>query len=141
MVAPGEVEGREMERKDSRILPEWRYRAIARPAQRRGGEGEDTFRVEAEGRLAEAGLPWCFGEMNYPHWRRVPVFTGDARSASYYVDGGRAARNAALERLILCSRCPHFGRCHSLTMAKKSVDPSLTVAEEKANLLAALSHM
>jgi hypothetical protein len=130
-----------METNDSGILPEWRYRAIARPRGDSGGDGDDSFGREARGRLAEAGLPWCFGEMDYPHWRRLPIFTGDSRSASYYIDGGRPARSAALDRLILCSRCPFFDRCHALTMAKKSTNPELTVAQEKANLLAALGRM
>ncbi len=121
-------------------LPEWRYLAIARPSRREKAAGDD-FEAEAQGRLAAAGLPWCFGEMNYPHWRRIPVFSGDTRSASYYIDGGRGARLAALERVILCARCPVFSRCQAVTMAKKSADPSLTVAQEKANLLAALGRM
>jgi len=123
------------------VLPEWRYRAIARPAAPRRHDGEDGFRAEAEGRLAAEGLPWCFGEMNYPHWRRVPLFAGDSRSVSYHVDGGRPARRAALERLILCAHCPVFSRCRDLTMAKKSVNPALTAAEEAESLLAALAHM
>ncbi|MHC4714031.1 MAG: hypothetical protein ACYTAN_12300 [Planctomycetota bacterium] len=121
-------------------LPEWRYRAIARPSRRARGAADD-FETEAHGCLAAAGLPWCFGEMNWPHWRRVPVFAGDTRSASYYVDGGRGARRAAVERLILCARCPVFSRCHAVTSAKKSANPALTIAEEKANLLAALGRM
>jgi hypothetical protein len=120
-----------METQERGRLPEWRYRAISRPAAPRRRESEDAFEAEAEGRLAAEGLPWCFGEMDYPHWRRVPVFTGDSRSASYYIDGGRSARRAALDRLMLCARCGVFSRCHAVTMAKKSVDPSLAVAEEK----------
>ena len=123
------------------VLPEWRYRAIARPAASQKHDGEDGFQTEAEGRLAAAGLPWCFGEMNYPHWRRVPLFAGDARSVSYYIDGGRSVRRIALERLILCARCPVFSRCSGVTTAKKSVNPSLDAAEEKESLLAALAHM
>jgi len=123
------------------VLPEWRYRAIARPAAARRSDGEDAFAVEAEGRLAAEGLPWCFGEMSYPHWRRVPIFAGDTRSVSYYVDGARTARRNSLERLILCARCPVFARCRDLTMAKKSTNPALETAEEKENLLAALAHM
>ena len=130
-----------METGNTGRLPEWRYRAIARPAARGQREVEDGFGREAEGRLAAEGLPWCFGEMDYPHWRRVPVFAGDPRSVSYYVDGGRAARTAALDRLILCARCGVFTRCHAVTMAKKSTDPSLAVAEEKENLLADLGRM
>jgi len=122
-------------------LPDWRYRGFARPAAKRGSDLDDEFQAEAEGRLAAEGLPWCFGEMNYPHWRRVPLFGGDTRSISYYVDGDRSSRRVALERLILCSRCPVFDRCHSLTMAKKSVNPSIATAEERENLLSALSYL
>ena len=127
--------------KSSGELPEWRYRAIARPAATRKHDGEDGFQVEAEGRLASVGLPWCFGEMNYPHWRRVPLCAGDSRSVSCYIDGSRSARRTALERLILCARCPVFSRCRDITMAKKSADPSLKAAEERENLLAALAHI
>ncbi len=123
------------------VLPEWRYRAIARPAARRRNDDEDPFQTEAEGRLAAEGLPWCFAEMNYPHWRRVPLSCGDTASASYYVDGAGSERRRALERLVLCARCPVFARCRDLTMAKKSTDPSLGAAAKRKDLLAALAHM
>ncbi len=127
-----------MEKNHSGRLSQWRYRAIARPAASSGPAGEDGFRAEAEKRLAAEGLPWCFGEMDYPHWRRVPVFAGDRRSVSYFVGDERVARERALERLILCARCPFFDRCHSLTMARKSVNPSLVSPQGKSDLLAAL---
>jgi len=129
-----------MEIKYEGRLPEWRYRAMYLAGA--GAEAEeDPLRSAAEGRLAEAGLPWCFGEMDYPHWRRVPFAAGDSRTVSYYIGDDLSAREAALKRLILCARCPVFDRCHKVTMAKKSTNPNLAESKRKADLLAALARM
>ena len=129
-----------MEIKYGGRLPDWRYRAMSMPAPPQG-QSQDAFQEKAHGRLAAQGLPWCFGEMDYPHWRRIPLFAGDARTISYYIDDGADARESALERLILCARCQDFDRCHKLTMAKKSVSPNLSPKEEPSNLLASLARM
>ena len=113
---------------------------VTLPATARTLEHDD-YRARGEARLAAAGLPWCFGEMSYPHWRRVPISCDDSRSASYYAGDDVDAREAALTREILCSRCPVFDRCNKLTIAKKSPNPDLEAAEKKANLLAALGRM
>lgn len=130
-----------MERRYDGRLPEWRYRAIARPAAASGRRASDEFQAEAERELAAHGLPCCFGEMDYPHWRRLPLFAGDSRSVCYFIGDDPSARRHALSRLILCARCPVFGRCRSVTMAKKSADPTLTTAEERSHLLEALGRM
>jgi hypothetical protein len=129
-----------MEVKYDGRLPEWRYRAISGPAQESKQES-DAFQLEAHGRLAAQGLPWCFGEMDYPHWRRVPLSAADGRTVSYYVGDDPQWRQTALKRLILCAKCPVFNRCHGVTVAKKSVNPSLAEAKRKAGLLSALAHM
>ncbi len=129
-----------METRYGGVLPRWRYRAIASPARRRKGD-DDGFRFEAQEKLAAAGLPSCFAEMSYPHWRSVPVSQGDQRSTCYHVDSDGPSRRIALDRLILCSRCPVFGRCQAITMAKKSVNPALAARKERADLLSALGRM
>ena len=129
-----------MEVKYQGQLPEWRYRAMSASS---GAPEESTgaFETKAHGRLASEGLPWCLAEMDYPHWRRVPLYAGDARSISYFIDDGESSRETALERLILCARCPVFDRCCKLTIAKKSVSPNLTPKEASTTLLAALARM
>lgn len=129
-----------METKYGGALPQWRYRAIAGPARRRNSD-DDGFRFEAREKLAAAGLPSCFGEMSYPHWRAVAFSQGSQRSVCYHVDSDVSSRRVALDRLILCSRCPVFGRCQAITMAKKSVNPVLAARKERANLLSALGRM
>jgi hypothetical protein len=130
-----------MEIKYGGRLPEWRYRAMSGYASADGTDSQDEFQAEGEARLAAAGLPWCFGEMSYPHWRRVPISDGDPRSASYYAGDTLHARETALTRVILCSRCPVFDRCHKLAVAKKSANPNLSAAKRKADMLAALGRM
>jgi len=130
-----------MEIKYGGRLPDWRYRAMSGGAGTQGEVEEDAFETEAHGRLAAQGLPWCFGEMDYPHWRRVPLSAGDSRSVSYYAGDNAAEREAALTRLILCARCPVFDRCHKVTLAKKSTNPDMTAAKRRADMLAALGRM
>jgi hypothetical protein len=121
-------------------LPDWRYRAICRgPAG--GGRGPDAFETEALARLAAAKLPWCFGEMCWPHWRAVPVSAGDDRSILFHAGEDIDAREESLSRIILCSRCPVFDRCHKLSLAKKAGDPADTAARRRMEMLAALSRM
>jgi hypothetical protein len=129
-----------MEIKYEGRLPEWRYRAMSGAGRGLPRESDD-FDRQAEGRLAEAGVPWCFGEMDYPHWRPVPLSEGDSRSVSYFAGDDVNAREAALTRLILCARCPVFERCHKVTMAKKSVNPNIAAAKRRADLLSALGRM
>jgi hypothetical protein len=120
-------------------LPEWRYRATFGLAAQGARAGGDAFEAEAHTRLAAEGLPWCFGEQDYPHWRSVPITADDERTVSYYAGDNHERREIALGRLILCSRCPAFERCHKLTMAKKSANPAVVAARRKADMLAALS--
>ncbi len=121
-------------------LPDWRYRSICRgPAV--GKAGPDSFEAEALKRLAAAHLPWCFGEMCWPHWRAVPASAGDDRSILFHAGEDVDARDDALSRLILCSRCPVFDRCHKLALAKKAGDPADTVIRRRIEMLAALSRM
>ncbi len=133
--------GQTIEARHGGRLPEWRYRSIYRAPEGGGEAGEDDFEREAHARLAAAGLPWCFGEMNHPHWRRVSITHLDERSASYYAGDDADAREAALSRLILCSRCPLIDRCHKVTTAKKAADPETTTTERRTNLLRAISRM
>lgn len=128
-----------MEFKHGGRLPEWRYRAMYGQAADLLPEEKDAFEARAEARLAAERLPWCFGEMNYPHWRAIPITAGDPRMVSYYAGDDAEARDAALSRLLLCARCPVFDRCHKVTMAKKSASPSSTAAARKGDMLAALS--
>jgi len=121
-------------------LPEWRYRAMFRKEAARE-TGADGLEAEAERRLAEARLPWCFGEMDYPHWRRIPVSHDSDASVCYYAGDDPAAREAALNRLVLCGRCPVYERCHKVTMAKKAVSLAPAGARKKQDLLAALGRM
>ncbi len=130
-----------MEIKYGGRLPQWRYRAMGGGEPSRSTQDSDAFQAEAQGRLAAEGLPWCFGEMDYPHWRHIPLCTGDTRSVSYYVGEDVDAREEALTRIILCARCPVFDRCHKITLAKKSVNPDLAVARKRADMLAALGRM
>lgn len=130
-----------MEVKYGGRLPEWRYRTMSAAANGNGAAGSDDFEEEAHSRLAAAGLPWCFGEMNYPHWRLIPDSEGSSAVASYYAGDDLRARECALGRLILCARCPVFDRCHKVTTAKKSAGPQATSVRRKHDLLAALGRM
>jgi hypothetical protein len=103
------------------LLPDWRYRAMSGYTSGNGRHADDDYEARGEARLAAAGLPWCFGEMSYPHWRRVPISSDDTRSAAYYAGD--------------------FDRCHKISMAKRSANPNLASAKKKADLLAALGRM
>ena len=130
-----------MEIKYGGQLPDWRYRAMSGYTSGGARDTYDDYEPRGESRLAAAGLPWCFGEMGYPHWRRIPISQADSRSASYYAGDEVDAREAALTREILCARCPVFDRCNKMALAKKSPNPDISAAEKKADMLAALGRM
>ena len=122
-------------------MPDWRYRAICRGPARSGHAGPDAFEADALQRLAAARLPWCFGEMCWPHWRPIPVSAHDDRSILFHAGEDVDARADSLSRIILCSRCPVFDRCHKLSLSKKAGDPDDTAARRRVEMLAALSRM
>jgi len=117
---------------------QWRYRSIARP--RPAGEDiSEEFATRAQGALAGAGLPCCFGEMDFPHWRSVSP--RDTRGVGGCAGNGPGARERALTRLILCSKCPVFDRCYKLTVARNSRAGEAAPSRKRKNLLAALARM